>query len=170
MEVRPARPEDLPTYQHYARQAQAWLKKQGLAQYIPAAHDLYATAFAARIEAGTLFAAWVAGVPLAFFFLDAKSSPWWPPDGVAALYFGGMVVAPKAQGQGIGTMIIQWCASEASRRGCTALRLDCHAGNPWLGRYYERHSFRLRGHVEQQPGYTGCLYELALASEEKGPS
>jgi hypothetical protein len=43
------------------------------------------------------------------------------------------------------------------------VRLDCHAGNAWLCRYYEAHGFELRGRVEQHPGYEGCLYQREVA-------
>jgi ribosomal protein S18 acetylase RimI-like enzyme len=75
-----------------------------------------------------------------------------------------MAVSPQARGRGIGGHIIRWCAAEARRRGCRFVRLDCHAGNPWLCRYYEAHGFVLRGRVEQHPGYDGCLYQLATAA------
>ena len=44
------------------------------------------------------------------------------------------------------------------------VRLDCHAGNPWLCRYYEAHGFALRGRIEPHPGYDRCLYQLATAA------
>jgi GNAT superfamily N-acetyltransferase len=75
-----------------------------------------------------------------------------------------MVVGQQARGQGVGGNIIRWSAAEARRRGCTLVRLDCHAGNPWLCRYYEAHGFVLRGRIEQHPGYEGCLYQLATVA------
>lgn len=161
MTVRPATAADIPTYVALGRVAQAWLTARGLGQYVPAAHPEYADAIAARVPAGTLFAV-EAGGPVGFFSLDSVPSPWWPVDGVTALYLGGMVVDPRAKGRGVGGEIIRWCMAEAARRGCDVLRLDCHAGNPWLCGYYERHGFVPVGRVEQHPGYDGCLYQLAV--------
>src|SRR5579862_6989666 len=53
-------------------------------------------------------------------------------------------------------------AQSASARGKTRLRLDCHAGNAWLCRYYERHGFCLAGTVQQHSNYQGNLYEMPL--------
>ncbi len=68
-------------------------------------------------------------------------------DGEPALYLAGTVVGRR------------WCLAEADRRGCRLVRLDCHAANEWLCRYYESHGFVLPGRVEQHPGYVGCLYQ-----------
>lgn len=171
MHVRPATPEEVPAYAAMGREAQAFLQSRGLGQYVPAAHAENADAIRARAEAGTLFAAVGAdGGPVAFFALDAAPSPWWPADGAAALYLGGMVVGRAARGRGVGALTVRWCAAEAARRGCDFLRLDCHAGNPWLCAYYESHGFTLRGRVEQHPGYDGCLYQLALTPGPPGVS
>jgi GNAT superfamily N-acetyltransferase len=168
MEIRRAVVEDVGTYAELGREAQAWLRSRGLGQYVPAAHDEYADAIRARAEAGTLYAVWDDATAVAFFSLDPAPSPWWPADGEPALYLAGMVVSHRARGRGIGGHIIRWCAAEARRRGCQLVRLDCHAGNPWLCQYYESHGFVLRGRIEQHPGYHGCLYQLAAAAGAGG--
>lgn len=169
MEVRTAGQEDAAAYITLAREAQAWLESQGLGQYIPAAHEEYAAMIRVRIESGTLFAVCEAEQVVAFFSLDRAPSSWWPADGASALYLAGMVVARSARGRGVGRFVIRWCAAETVRQGRRAVRLDCHAGNPWLCAYYESLGFELRGRVNQQPGYDGCLYELAAPSGEDRP-
>lgn len=164
MEVRPAGPEDVGTYAALGRAAQAWLQSRGLGQYVPAAHDEYADAIHGRVATGTLYAVADDGVMVGFFSLDPAPSRWWLPDGIPALYLAGMVVDQRARGRGIGRYIIRWCTAEAIRRECRFVRLDCHAGNPWLCSYYEGHGFVLVGRVEQHPGYDGCLYQLAMAA------
>lgn len=170
MEVRPASPEDVGTYTALGRAAQAWLRSRGLGQYVPAAHDEYAAAIRSRVESGTLYVIRDSGPPVGFFSLDPAPSPWWPADGVSAMYLAGMVVAPLARGRGVGSHIIGWCVTEAGRCGCRFVRLDCHAGNPWLCGYYEFHEFSLRGLVEQHPGYYGCLYEREVPSPAEAPA
>lgn len=81
-----------------------------------------------------------------------------------------MVVARAARGRGVGSFIIERCLAEAARRGCRCVRLDCHAGNAWLCRYYEAHGFERRGRVEQHPGYEGCLYQHAVAPLVDAPA
>lgn len=162
MIVRPAVMADVAAYVAMATAAQAWLRERGLGQYVPAAHAHQSAAILERVAAGTLYAVIDGDQPVGFFSLDS-SSPWWPTDGVSALYLAGMVVDRGAKGRGVGDLIIDWCASVARRRGRGHLRLDCHAGNAWLCAYYERHSFRCRGQVEQHPGYEGRLYQLDVA-------
>jgi GNAT superfamily N-acetyltransferase len=166
VEIRPARLVDVATYAAFGREAQEWLRSRGLGQYVPAAHDAYAAAVRSRVESGTLRAVRSDGAAVGFFDVDPVPSRWWPADGVPALYLAGMVVARAARGRDVGGHIIRWCIGEAVRRGCQFVRLDCHAGNPWLCRYYESHGFVLRGRVEQHPGYYGCLYELAVTPGE----
>jgi GNAT superfamily N-acetyltransferase len=116
-----------------------------LGQYAPSAHDGHAADIRARVASGTLYAVWSDDVPLAFFSLDPRPSPWWPADGAPALYLAGIVVAQRARGRGVGKYIIRWCAGESGRRGCRFVRLDRHAGNPWLCGYYESQGFVLQG-------------------------
>jgi GNAT superfamily N-acetyltransferase len=159
MEVRSANPADVVKYAALGRDAQTWLRSRGLSQYVPAAHDEYAVAIRLRVESGTLFAVQDGHEAIGYFSLDASPSPWWPTDTTPALYLAGMVVARSARHREIGTFIIEWSITEANRLGLNYLRLDCHADNAWLCRYYQAHGFQLRGHVEQNPGYYGCLYQ-----------
>jgi GNAT superfamily N-acetyltransferase len=162
LEFRLACLEDVDTYAALGRIAQEWLTSRGLSQYVPSAHDEYADAIRARIESGTLYSVSSNGSRIAFFSLDPVASQWWPVDTAASLYLAGMVVAREAKGRGIGGEIIRWCVAETARRSCDFLRLDCHAGNPWLCAYYESHGFTLQGHVLQHPGYIGRLYQRAV--------
>jgi GNAT superfamily N-acetyltransferase len=168
MEVRPTCLDDVVKYVALGRAAQAWLRSRGLSQYVPAAHDDYTPAIQLRIESGTLFAVQDGGETFGYFSLDASPSPWWPADATGALYLAGMVVARYARNRGTGSFIIEWSVTEAARCGFKCLRLDCHAGNPWLCRYYEAHAFQLRGQVEQHPGYYGCLYQRDVESGNRG--
>ena len=163
MKVRVALSDDIETYAALGRTAQGWLQSCGLGQYVPAAHEEYAADIRERVESSTLFAVQSGPETVAFFSLDPEPSRWWPPDKVPALYLGGMVVDRSARGRGVGQFVMRWSAAEAARRGCFAVRLDCHADNLWLCGYYESYGFVLRGRVEQHPNYDGCLYQLTVA-------
>lgn len=162
MNVRLASSDDVGTYIAFSRTAQAAIRARGLKQYVPAAHDEYASAIRARAESGTLYVVEDGGAAAAFFGFDTAPSQWWPADGVPAAYLAGIVVGESARGRGVGGFVIRWCAAEAGRRGRRFVRLDCHAGNPWLCRYYEQHGFVLQERIEMHPGYHGCLYQLAV--------
>ena len=156
LEVRPARANDVDTYAALGRDAQAWLQARGLKQYIPAAHDEYAAAIQARVESGTLYTVWADGAAVAFFNLDPVPSAWWPADGVQALYLAGIVVAEAARGRGIGGYIIRWCVSEAARRACRFVRLDCHADNGGCARITSRTDSRFKGGCSSIRGMMGA--------------
>jgi hypothetical protein len=87
MEVQRAAVEDVSTYTAMARVAQAWLRARGLGQYVPAAHDEYASAIRLRAESGTLYAARDGDTSVGFFSLDPAPSPWWPADDERAPIF-----------------------------------------------------------------------------------
>jgi GNAT superfamily N-acetyltransferase len=166
MNIRLARLDELATYTSFALSAQKWLQSKGLGQYVPAAHEINAPAICARVMSGKFYAVVDESATVAFFCLDSDHSQWWPVDGVPAMYLSGMVVDQREQGRGVGTFIIRWCTTQAVNRGCQFIRLDCHADNAWLCKYYEENGFVLVGRVEQYPGYYGCLYQLAIASGE----
>ena len=170
MIVRPAVEADIPCYVAFATASQEWLRARGLGQYVPAAHSDYAITMVARVTAGSLMVVESGGEPAGFFSLEVAPSPWWPRDDVPALYLAGMVVAPAFRGHSVGAAILSWCRKQAAERGCRAVRLDCHAGNPWLCRYYEGHGFELRGWIEQYPGYDGCLYEAPITPTDCLPA
>ncbi len=162
LDVRPARREDLAAYVAMARMAQASLMARGLAQHVPAAHPDDDAYVRARIADASLHAVWQEGRAVAFFVLEAAPSRWWPADGAPALYLAGLVVSRDGALRGRGDAILAWCLVAVRRSHRNALRLDCHAGNPWLCAWYEARGFVARGYVEQHPGYEGCLYERNL--------
>jgi GNAT superfamily N-acetyltransferase len=130
---------------------------QRLSDTRTAAHDEYATAIRSQVKSLTLFAVQDADRVIAFFSLEASPSSWWPTDKIPALYLAGMVVDRSARRRGIGSFILGWSVKEAARLGFPCVRLDCHADNLWLRRYYEDRGFTLRGQVEQHAGYYGCM-------------
>jgi GNAT superfamily N-acetyltransferase len=159
IEFRQTETADIVAYVAFANAAQEKLRERGLGQYVPAAHPEYADSIQTRVAAGSLFKAISGAETVAFFNMEGAPSGWWPVDGAPALYLAGMVVSPAWKGRGVGGAIIEWCVAQASVRGRRAVRLDCHADNPWLCAYYESHGFRLQGRIDQHPGYVGCLYQ-----------
>jgi GNAT superfamily N-acetyltransferase len=154
MRIEPARADDVAVYVGFAEAAQAMLRARGLTQWVPAAHADYRRAVEAQQAGGSLHGVYDDSGPLAFFVVTDTPSPWWPHDGVHALYLSGIVVSHAARGRALGHAIVAWTMARAE-----AVRLDCHHGNSWLRTYYENLGFVLRGIVEQHPGYDGCLYE-----------
>lgn len=161
MDIQVAQPTDLPAYISVAQVVQAWLREQGLQQYVPAAHTDYEPQLRQRCVNQTLYVVRVSGQPHGYFALE-PTAPWWWTDGVPALYLSGIVVPIASRHLGVGTRIVRWALLQASSQK-RRLRLDCHAGNPWLCAYYERLGFVPLGNVEQHPGYVSVLFEHADA-------
>ncbi|WP_084862967.1 GNAT family N-acetyltransferase [Salibaculum halophilum] len=57
----------------------------------------------------------------------------------------GIIVAPEARGQGIGTALLEAIAQEAADRGFSELRLDVIDSNPRARALYERRGFVVGG-------------------------
>lgn len=159
MLVRPATLEDVHTYVAFCQSAQARITARGLGQYVPGAHEEYAAAIRSRVEAGSLFVVSEANEIVGFFGLEETPSSWWPADGIAAMYLAGVVVSPAAKGRGVGDFTIDWCVGQARQHGCRYLRLDCHAGNPWLHNYYQARGFTFVSRIPMHPGYEGFLFQ-----------
>ena len=152
--------QDHATYVRFGEAAQALLERLGFTQYVPAAHAEYTESIAARIEAGNLYAVRSQGEPLAFFAYEQRSE-WWPSD-EGARYVAGIVVGPAGRHRGVGPFIVAWAGEQTRAAGARVLRLDCHAENHWLRRYYEALGFQLREVIDQIEGYRGCLYEAQV--------
>lgn len=169
LDFQTARLDELPAYLAFSQAGADADSRQRTCAVPPGRHDEFADAMRRRIEAGSLVAVRSDADTVAFFNLEPLRSKWWPADDVQAIYLAGIVVSSEWSGRGIGSEILRWCVRKAARQGFQAVRLDCHAGNPWLRQYYESHGFTLRGFVAMHPGYDGCLYELGPVPAEQDP-
>ncbi|MFM2390093.1 MAG: hypothetical protein RLZZ437_1648 [Pseudomonadota bacterium] len=74
----------------------------------------------------------------------------------------GLCVAPDAQGQGVGTALLDAVAIEAEARGYRALRLDVVDTNPRAKALYEREGFRVIN--ETRMGLLGYVFGFARSA------
>jgi hypothetical protein len=155
---------DLDRYVTTARDAQAHLRALGLTQWVPAAHDDYRSTLAQQLARGDVYKVFRAGAPIAFFVATTTPTTFWQPTTDTALYRSGIVVSRAARGSDTGARIIAWCRDRALHERLGSIRLDCHADNVWLCRYYTAAGFVERRRLEQYPGYVGALFEMPLAS------
>ncbi|HET8898029.1 MAG TPA: N-acetyltransferase [Rhodanobacteraceae bacterium] len=65
------------------------------------------------------------------------------PPAESEFYIGHVAVAPTARGQGIGSALMSWFATEARRRSLPRLVLDVAADNPRAQALYTRLGFRV---------------------------
>lgn len=62
------------------------------------------------------------------------------------LHMDGLIVPPRAQGQGVGTMLLTALSTHASTSGYTSLRLDVSDTNHRARALYDRHGFTRQSH------------------------
>jgi GNAT superfamily N-acetyltransferase len=161
---------DIAAYVELAQTAQAFLRSEGLAQWVPAAHPAFLPNVAAKIERGSLRKVSHREGAIAFFDFSFEPSQWWCGRAGTAGYISGIVVARASRGLGVGSFILDYVEAKVRDRGACYLRLDCHAANDWLCEYYRSKGFAEVARVEQHPGYFGALYQKlikrALATRE----
>ncbi len=163
MTIVTAHASDLTRYVEIAREAQAHLRALGLSQWVPAAHDDYRLTLEQQLARGDVHKVLLGGAPIAFFVATTVPTRLWQPTTHQALYLSGIVVSRAATGKNIGSRIIVWCRERALRERVASIRIDCHADNAWLCRYYSNAGFVERARFEQYPGYIGAFFEMSLA-------
>lgn len=68
-----------------------------------------------------------------------------------------VMVLPEAQGQGIGTLLLEACEEESRRRGMESIKLEVRFDNKGARRLYERMGYRQVGKTR-----SGALMEKSL--------
>lgn len=146
MDIRLARPADLPTLREIERDAGQRFHQIGMAQ-IADDEPLPIDELARYQHAGT---AWVAtddaGAPVGYLLAE-------PVDG--NLHIEQVSVLGRAAGHGVGRGLIERAAAYAAARGMPALTLTTFAHVPWNAPYYRRLGFRVLGEDEITPGLAG---------------
>jgi GNAT superfamily N-acetyltransferase len=158
----PAETADLSHYVEIARGAQAHLRALGLTQWVPAAHDDYRSIVEAQLNRGDVYKVLLSEWPIAFFVVTTTPTVFWQPTTARALYLSGIVVSRAVRGNQTGARIIAWCRERALNERLGTIRIDCHADNAWLCRYYQNAGFIERRRLEQHAGYIGALLEMPL--------
>jgi ribosomal protein S18 acetylase RimI-like enzyme len=85
------------------------------------------------------------GMPVGTFSLDWDDETYWGPQDPVAGYVHGISVRRGFNGRGLGSLIIDWCASKVAALNRRFVRLDCDSGNTKLCAYYESLGFMRAG-------------------------
>ncbi|WP_322013293.1 GNAT family N-acetyltransferase [Paraburkholderia sp. J12] len=100
------------------------------------------------------------GTPVGTFSLDLDDEKHWGLQEPVAVYVHGLCVRKGFNGQGLGSFILDWCASQASGLNRRFVRLDCAVENTKLCIYYESLGFIRVG--LKYDGYVWSLYERSV--------
>jgi len=137
-----ADPTDLPTVAGILAEAAAWLDGRGVRQWpeygFPEGETL------GRLQRGETYLALIDDAPAGTISLDTSGEPFWTPEEArSSLFIHRLAVARAHAGRGLGRALLDFARSEARRRGCQWLRLDCVGDNEGLKTYYKREGFSL---------------------------
>jgi hypothetical protein len=142
-------------------EAAAWLVGRGIHQW-PSPYPRAGTERA--LADGTLWVGVRGDRPVATMRLVRSDPQVWGDDTLSALYVHTLAVGRGPTARGSGPGMLQWAARVAAGAACSALRLDCWAGNPRLRRYYAEAGFRHVDDVELAGGERCSRFELVLSS------
>jgi GNAT superfamily N-acetyltransferase len=93
---------------------------------------------------GETYLALVDDMPAGTISLDTSGEPFWSPqEAQSSLFIHRLAVVRAHAGRGLGKALLDFARSEAERRGCNWLRLDCVGDNESLKTYYKHEGFTL---------------------------
>lgn len=173
--IRPATSRDVDSIVALRSEAENWMKKSGIEQWVPMHHERSRGLLEEAVEAGT---AWVVtegarGKVVATATLKGPDLDFWTEaDGLDdALYIYKIIVSRDFKGQDLGGAILDWASRRAARAGRAWLRLDCRRDNTALHDFYLAHDFELVRIMDQPlrptdlPRFTGALFQRPAGVE-----
>jgi GNAT superfamily N-acetyltransferase len=158
--VRLARPADLPALQEIERAAGQLFAEVGMPEI--AADDPLPVDDLDRFRRAGL--AWVAvdgrDAPVAYLIAE-------PVDG--GLHVEQVSVHPRCSRRGIGRALLERAATHAVGGGCSRLTLTTFEGVPWNAPYYRRCGFRVMDEDELTPGLRAIREREAAHGLDRWP-
>jgi len=89
----------------------------------------------------------------------------WGTQNSKAAYIHRLATKESFKGQGLGEKAIDWVEEQATKNGCTFLRLDCEEKNKGLCGYYEKLGFiKVGTKSSENSDYVAALYERPIVS------
>lgn len=162
-EIRSYGVEALPGFVALAEAAAAWLRARDVRQWAPGSIVAEQDELAAKVAEGWLVLA-QGGDRVAGGCVLSRRVPavWKERDGggaaPGAAYLEKLVVARERAGGGLSGEIVNACEDLARGASLAAVRLDCWAGNAFLGGFYRRLGFEEVG-VALEGDYQVRLFE-----------
>lgn len=145
-QIRLAMDDDLRDLISLRTEAEEWLRKAGIQQWVPQHREYSRRVMAEAVQLGN---AWVVESPngdiVATVTLNGADLDFWgvDDDPDSALYVSKLITARSSSGRDLGAAILNWAGDKAAESGRQFLRLDCRRDNDGLHRYYRAQGFRL---------------------------
>ena len=164
LDIRRAKPEELPIVMEILGEVAAWLEAKGISQWPSPPNEHWWRRTAAYIGQGDVYLVGIVKNIFATVRLTWQDA-YWPNDGTA-VYIHSMAVRPQWQGQGIGEFLLSWAAMQAYQSKRQFVRLDCLASNDRLRQYYQDQGFTYCDQVVDRD-YAAALYEIDIKNAVK---
>lgn len=162
----PAQLSDLERYIDRLEEVASWLEGRGIVQWRSGFFREATAYFAAGIERGEVYLAFLDGEFAGTLRLLSSDPLVWPDADADAIYVHSLAVFRAWSGRQLGRRLLAWAETQAFGKRKGHLRLDCIASNPFLRRYYEENGFESRGERDvtfPQGTYHLARYEKPLA-------
>ncbi|GAA3754410.1 GNAT family N-acetyltransferase [Streptomyces tremellae] len=157
--IYPAGSSDAQTIASMWGETSEWLAARGIDQWqYPASMEKIAR----DIDRGTAYLVREQDALIGTITVDESAdAEFWRPDDLPedALYGHRIIVLPSAQGNAVGTALLDWASRKAERLGKSWLRVDAWKTNAALGSYYERQGFEHVRTVDLPHRRSGALYQ-----------
>jgi GNAT superfamily N-acetyltransferase len=160
IEIRQARPADVPIVQAMLMEAAQWV--DALGEVMWEAGELAPDRIVDEVAAGQFFLALVDDEPAGAIKFQLEDTLFWPdlPPGESA-FVHRLVVKRLYKGGGVSTALLRWAVDHARTLGKEHLRLDCDKSRPKLRALYEGFGFRFHSFRQVGPYYV-ARYEYPL--------
>jgi hypothetical protein len=148
LRIAQATAHDLVPFVELLEEVGDWLRERGLLPLPPGIYRESADYFAASIEKGEAYIAWLDQTAAGVFRLLSEDREVWPHERDDALYVHSLAVRRCWSGNRFGLRLLEWSEAASVAAGKAFLRLDCFADNAVLRTYYETLGFTSRGEVD----------------------
>ncbi|WP_338778317.1 GNAT family N-acetyltransferase [Metabacillus sp. FJAT-52054] len=160
--VKLAEPADTQTIALLLKEAAAWLKEKGSAQWSELLENGELDGLAASIKMGEVFLFEKGGLVAGMVMLLPQPGDWdrrlWGDEKQSlSIYLHKLVTAKSFKGSGLGRKILTWAEQGIEYNGRDRIRLDCIESNPSLNIFYQSAGYLLKG---SSKGF--CKYEKSI--------
>lgn len=121
-----------------------WLGSRGLPTWNP---DVLADVMPAAVARGEVYLARIDDQPIATVSIQWSDAVYWGTRPHDAGYIHKLAVTRAAAGQHVGSQLLDWSERFIAAQRRPFARLDCHAANPTINRFYQAVGYELRGTV-----------------------
>ena len=147
LKITPAAAADTDSVILVLKDAVQWLQSRGLPTWNP---DTLQSVMGALICRGEVYLAWMNDQPVGTVTVQWSDPAFWGEQPDDAGYIHKLAVMRSVAGQQIGAQMVSWAEELIKQKGRPYARLDCHADNPAINRFYQAAGYQLRGLITVQ--------------------